>query len=69
VVQTLGALPERVIDGVTGAVAADDDSFARAAVALLGDDALWRRQHAAALERQRGLSWDEVAQRFEALAA
>ena len=69
VVQNLGALPERVIDGVTGAVAADDDSFARAAVALLGDDALWRRQHAAALERQGGLSWDEVAQRFEALAA
>jgi len=34
---------------------------------LLGDDALWRDRHAAALEQQRGLSWDEVAQRFEAL--
>ena len=47
----------------------DDDSFARAAIALLGDDALWRRQHEAALARQKGSSWDEVAQRFEALAA
>ncbi|MGH7088066.1 MAG: glycosyltransferase, partial [Stellaceae bacterium] len=69
VVQELGAVAERVIDGVTGMVVRDDPGFAAAAVALLRDDALWQRQHAAALDRQRGLSWDEVAARFEGLGA
>jgi glycosyltransferase involved in cell wall biosynthesis len=69
VVQPLGAVGERVIDGETGAVASDDASFSRAALALLGDDALWRRQHAAALQRQTGLSWQDVAGRFLALAS
>jgi glycosyltransferase involved in cell wall biosynthesis len=69
VVQDRGSLAERVIDGVTGTVARDDEQFAAAAIALLGDDALWRRQHAASLARQHGLSWDEVAARFEDLAA
>jgi len=48
-------------------VAKDDDGFAAAAVALLRDDGLWRRWHLAALEGQRGLSWDAVGARFEAL--
>ena len=43
VVKPLGSTPERVIDGVTGRVAEDDDGFAAAAVALLRDDNLWRR--------------------------
>jgi glycosyltransferase involved in cell wall biosynthesis len=67
VVKPLGSTPERVIDGVTGRVAADDDDFAAAAVALLRDDGLWKRWHLAALERQRGMSWDAVGARFEAL--
>jgi len=67
VVQALGALPERVVDGVTGAVVGDDDSFVRQALDLLGDDALWRSRHESSLRLQQGLSWDEVAQRFEAL--
>jgi glycosyltransferase involved in cell wall biosynthesis len=67
VVQPLGMVAERVIDGVTGSVAADDAAFAAAAIALLRDDALWRRFHREALARQRGLSWDEVAARYEAL--
>jgi glycosyltransferase involved in cell wall biosynthesis len=67
VVKPLGSTPERVIDGVTGRVANDDDGFVEAAVALLRDDGLWRRWHLAALERQRGLSWDAVGARFEAL--
>ena len=67
VVKPLGSTPERVIDGVTGRVAEDDDAFVAAAVALLRDDGLWRQWHLAALERQRGLSWDAVAARFEAL--
>lgn len=68
VVQPIGSLPERVQDGITGFVAPDDESFARQALALLSDDALWRRQHEAALRLQRGLSGDDVAQRFEALS-
>jgi glycosyltransferase involved in cell wall biosynthesis len=67
VVEPLGSTPERVIDGVTGRVAKDDDAFVAAAVTLLRDDGLWQRWHLAALERQRGLSWDTVGARFEAL--
>ena len=67
VVKPLGATPERVVDEVTGRVAEDDDAFVAAAVAVLRDDTLWRRWHLAALERQRGLSWNEVGARFEAL--
>jgi glycosyltransferase involved in cell wall biosynthesis len=67
IVTCRGAVGERVIDGVTGRVAENDDAFTATAIAALGDDALWRRWHLAALERQRGLSWDDVAARFEAL--
>src|SRR6516162_267930 len=42
VVKPLGSTSERVIDGVTGRVTADDDAFVAAAVALLSDDGLWR---------------------------
>jgi len=67
VVKPLGSTAERVVDGVTGRVAKDDDAFVAAAIALLSDDRLWRSCHLAALERQRGLSWDAVGARFEAL--
>lgn len=58
-------LPERVMDGVTGYVRADPQAFADCALALLTDNALWRRQHEAALKLRQGVSWDEVAARFE----
>jgi glycosyltransferase involved in cell wall biosynthesis len=67
VVTPLGSVGERVLDGATGRVAESDDAFVEAAVAVLRDDALWRRWHAAALSRQRGLGWDDVAARYEAL--
>jgi glycosyltransferase involved in cell wall biosynthesis len=67
VVQPLGSVVERVADGATGRVAASDAAFADAAVALLCDDHLWRRYHRAAIASQRGLGWDAVAARFEAL--
>jgi glycosyltransferase involved in cell wall biosynthesis len=67
VVTPLGSLPERVTNGVTGVIAHDDAAFATAAVELLTDDALWRRIHVAALAQRRGLSWDDVAIRFEGL--
>jgi glycosyltransferase involved in cell wall biosynthesis len=65
VVSPLTVLPERVDDGVTGFVRADPDEFANVAIALLTDDALWRRQHEAALQLKQGISWDEFAARFE----
>ena len=67
VVQPLGSVVERVVDGVTGHIEADDNSFAGAAIALLEDDVLWRRFHTEALARQHGQSWDEIAAQFEAL--
>ncbi len=65
VVAPIAVLPERVIDGVTGFVRGDDASFAEAALSLACDDGLWRQQHQAALRLQQGLSWPEVAMRFE----
>ncbi len=67
VVQDIGCVAERVVDGVTGAVATDDADFIRHAVALLHDDDLWRSQHNAALQRQRGWGWDEAAAAFEGM--
>lgn len=65
VVAPIAVLPERVIDGVTGFVRAEEAEFASSALALLNDDGLWRRQHEAALRLQQGLSWSEYAARFE----
>lgn len=66
VVAPIAVLPERVVDGVTGFVRGDEASFAAAALSIANDDQLWRRQHEAALRLQQGLSWDDVAARFEA---
>jgi glycosyltransferase involved in cell wall biosynthesis len=66
VVAPVAAVPERVIDGVTGYIHSDPQKFAEAALAILSDDALWRKQHEAALQLQQGLSWDEHAAHFEA---
>lgn len=65
VVAPTTVLPERVIDGVTGFVREPGPDFAEAALALLNDDALWRRQHEAALKYQQGASWAEIAERWE----
>ena len=67
VVQRVGSVVERVIDGETGVIAADDAAFAEAAISLLTDDVLWHRQHAAALEKQRTWGWPEAAAAFEGL--
>lgn len=67
VVQPLGSVVERVVDGETGAIAPDERTFAEAAVRLLTDDAIWQRQHVAALARQRAWGWPEAAAEFEKL--
>ena len=65
VIAPVAALPERVIDGVTGFHHADPERFAEAAVSLLTDDGLWRRQHEAALRQRQGITWAEHAALFE----
>ncbi len=65
VVQAIGCVGERIIDGETGFVAADDADFADNALALLRDDDLWTRQHQAALLQQRNWSWMKAAEKFE----
>jgi glycosyltransferase involved in cell wall biosynthesis len=67
VVGNLGCLPERIIDGETGFIQANERGFAEHALALLADDRLWRRQHRRAIERQRAWGWDEAATAFESL--
>ncbi len=67
VVQDIGCVAERVVDGVTGFVAANDSAFADAAARLLSDDDLWRRQSDAAVANQRGWGWNEAAAAFEEL--
>jgi glycosyltransferase involved in cell wall biosynthesis len=67
VVTPIGSVGERVVDGISGRVAASDDAFVEAAIAVLRDDGLWRCWHQGALASQRGLGWDEVAARYEAL--
>lgn len=67
VVTPLGSVGERVADGLSGRVAHSDDEFADTAIAVLRDDGLWRLWHHGALQSQRGLSWDDVAARYEAL--
>jgi glycosyltransferase involved in cell wall biosynthesis len=67
VVQGLGSVVERVVDGETGFVRPTDAGFAEAAVELLNDEALWQRQHLSALEQQRSWRWPDAAGAFEAL--
>lgn len=67
VVRPIGCVAERVIDGETGFVAEGDDAFVEQSVQLLSDDGLWRRQHRAAVARQRAWGWDSAAAEFERL--
>jgi glycosyltransferase involved in cell wall biosynthesis len=65
VVQDLGSVVERVVDEETGFVRRDDAAFSDAAVRLLTDDSLWKRQHERALQLQRRWGWPEAAAAFE----
>ena len=67
VVQKYGSVVERVVDGETGYVADDDRAFAEAAIKLLSDEELWRRQHRTALDKQRSWRWPDAAAAFENL--
>jgi glycosyltransferase involved in cell wall biosynthesis len=67
VVENLGSVSERVIDGETGFIVPNAAAFADAARRLLTDDTLWRAQHITALEKQRNWRWDQAAAAFEEL--
>lgn len=67
VVQDVGCVAERVIDGETGIVARDDKEFVRAALDILTDDDRWRDMSAAAIAKQRRWGWPDAAAAFEAL--
>jgi glycosyltransferase involved in cell wall biosynthesis len=67
VVEDLGSMCERVIDGKTGFVADNEIDFSTSACNLLLDDDLWQAQHKTALELQRRWGWSEAAQEFEKL--
>ena len=67
VVENLGSVCERVVDGETGYVADSEAGFSSSACNILNDDALWRSQHNAALNLQRRWGWPEAAQEFEKL--
>ncbi len=67
VVQDLGSVIERVVDEETGFIRPTDRGFADAAVELLSNDALWEKQHVAALKLQRSWRWKDAARAFEAL--
>ena len=67
VVQRIGSVVERVIDGETGIVAGDDNDFAKAAVELLNNDNTWRRFHQTALQEQSKWKWADAARSFERL--
>ena len=65
VIAPIAALPDRVIDRVTGFHHSEADQFAQAAVSLLTNDSLWKQQHQAALRQQQGITWAEHARRLE----
>ncbi|OKH88266.1 glycosyltransferase family 4 protein [Thalassospira sp. TSL5-1] len=64
VIQDVGCVSERIVDGITGFVANDDDVFARKTADILNDDTLWLSLHQAALASQRNWGWKEAAKAF-----
>lgn len=67
VVKPIGSVTERVVHGLTGVIADDDEAFAQAAVELLTDDEQWRYMKNGAISTQRDWRWDNAAEAFEML--
>jgi hypothetical protein len=65
VIRPLGAAPERLIDGITGYVAPDDDAFANLAVLLLTDRSIQAQMSAEARALWKRRTWDGVAATLE----
>lgn len=67
VVENLGSVCERVVDGKTGYVVDSEAGFSSSACKILSDDDLWCSQHQEALKMQRRWGWPEAALEFEKL--
>jgi len=67
VVQDLGSMAERVVDGKTGYVAQTDKEFSAGAIKLFNDDEHWFTQHKNCLETQRSWGWEQACAAFEEL--
>lgn len=67
VVENIGSVVERVVNGETGYVVDNDKDFSSLACNILNDDGLWQSQHKAALDSQRRWGWPEAAHEFEKL--
>lgn len=67
VARPLGAAAERLIDGETGFLAADDEEFAGRSIKMLSDENAFQKISGEARLRQRRRSWDKVAGEFEVL--
>jgi len=67
IVQDLGSMAERVVDGKTGYVAQTDQAFSDGAIKLLNDDAHWMEQHKNCLVSQRSWGWEDACAAFEEL--
>ena len=60
-----GALAERVAHGETGFICRDERDMAARILAVLSDDALWRRMQSAGLAGRADSGWDHVAAQWE----
>jgi glycosyltransferase involved in cell wall biosynthesis len=69
VLEDIACMKERVVEGRTGWAVKGPEAFADRAIAVLSDDALWRKMHADCLDLQRNWRWDQAAAEFERIAA
>ncbi len=67
VARPLGAVNDRILDGKTGFVTADEETFVDYTIRLLDDQATFSRLSEHAVAEQRGRPWDRVAEDFEEL--
>lgn len=65
VARPVGAVHERIENGVTGYIVPDNDAFANVAAQVLSDDGIFEGLSTAAAAQARVRSWDAVAQAFE----
>lgn len=61
----IGSLKERVCDGVDGVIEPDLARLGDAVIAILTDEARWRRLNSGALKRRADSGWDAIARRWD----
>ncbi|MCP4395459.1 MAG: glycosyltransferase family 4 protein [Alphaproteobacteria bacterium] len=67
VVQPIGSVVERIVDGKTGAIEQDEDKYADAAIEILTNDVKWREMVDNCLKLQRQWTWGNTAEAYEKL--